>query len=322
MLFIIKYIRGGALLCFLLLGELVLAQDPEFTQFYANPLYLNPAFAGTVRCPRITLNYRNQWPSITNGSFVTYSASYDQHIEPLKGGIGILVMSDKAGKGILNTTSVSGIYSYQLNVTRKFSIKAGAQATYIQKSVDWDKLTFGDMIDERRGFIYNSMEVPYQMKRSNVDFSAGILGYSKKYFVGGAIHHLTQPDEGFLQINGPSNLPMKYTFHAGAVFPLAQKGSSISPNILYQQQQDFKQLNFGLYLNKGPVVGGLWYRVKDAVIVLIGFQQQLIKFAYSYDLTVSKLINSTAGSHELSFAYQFECKPKKRKFRTVSCPSF
>jgi hypothetical protein len=29
------------------------AQDPQFTQFYANPLYLNPAFAGTARCPRV-----------------------------------------------------------------------------------------------------------------------------------------------------------------------------------------------------------------------------------------------------------------------------
>ena len=41
------------------------AQDPEFTQFYANPLYLNPAFAGTGRCPRIIMNYRNQWPAIS-----------------------------------------------------------------------------------------------------------------------------------------------------------------------------------------------------------------------------------------------------------------
>jgi type IX secretion system PorP/SprF family membrane protein len=321
MVFITKYLPIGILLCFIL-GEPAQAQDPEFTQFYANPLYLNPAFAGTVRCPRIALNYRNQWPSVVNGSFVTYSASYDQHIDALKGGIGLLAMSDKEGRGILSTTSVSGIYSYQLNVTRKFSIKAGAEARYLQKSIDWSKLTFGDMIDERRGFIYNSAEQPYHLKRTNVDFSAGLLGYSKKYFFGAAFHHLTQPEEGFLQVNGPARLPMKYTFHAGAVFPLDKKESSISPNILYQQQQDFQQLNLGLYLNKGAMVGGLWYRVNDAVIVLIGFQQQLIKFAYSYDLTVSKLVNSTSGAHELSFAYQFECKPKKRKFRTVSCPSF
>ena len=46
------------------------AQDPEFTQFYANKLYLNPAFAGSHNCPRIVMNYRNQWPAIT-GNFVT-----------------------------------------------------------------------------------------------------------------------------------------------------------------------------------------------------------------------------------------------------------
>ena len=49
------------------------AQDPTFTQFYANPLYLNPAFAGSNGCPRFALNYRNEWPQLT-GNYVTYSA--------------------------------------------------------------------------------------------------------------------------------------------------------------------------------------------------------------------------------------------------------
>ena len=33
------------------------AQDPEFTQFYSNPVYLNPAFAGAARRPRFVMNY-------------------------------------------------------------------------------------------------------------------------------------------------------------------------------------------------------------------------------------------------------------------------
>ena len=296
------------------------AQDPEFTQFYANPLYLNPAFAGTARCPRFVMNYRNQWPALT-GTFVTYSASYDQHIDALSGGLGFLVTNDKAGEGTLITTNFSAIYSYQLNLTREFSIKAGFQATYAQKKVDWDKLTFGDMIDPRRGFVYTSAEQRNQVSRTNVDLSAGLLAYSKRYFFGFAVNHLTQPDEGFL---GSSKLPMKYTGHAGAVIPLDGRSgqASISPNILYQQQQDFRQLNLGLYVTKGPIVGGLWYRNEDSFIALIGFQQGLFKAGYSYDVTVSKLANATAGSHEISFQLVFECKPKKRKFRTVSCPSF
>ena len=112
------------------------AQDPEFTQFYANPLYLNPAFAGTARCPRLVMNYGNQWPALT-GTFVTTSASYDQHVETIQGGLGLIVTNDRAGRGTLNTTTLSGIYSYQQPISRNFSLKAGFQATYFQKALDW-----------------------------------------------------------------------------------------------------------------------------------------------------------------------------------------
>ena len=305
-------------------SESAFAQDPQFTQFYANPLYLNPAFAGTARCPRVNMNYRNQWPGIT-GTFITYSASYDQHVDPLAGGLGLLVTNDQAGKGTLNTTNVSGMYSYQLSVTRSFSLKAGLQATYLQKKVDWAKLTFGDMIDPRRGFIYGTDETPITEGISTVDFSAGILGFSKTYFFGAAVHHLTEPDESLVSGDGvESPLPRKYTGHAGAVIPLGSKKEemNISPNILYQQQQNFKQLNFGVYINRGPIIGGLWYRNQDAVMLLVGLQQEMFKFGYSYDVTVSKLSMQTLGSHEISFSLQFDCRPKKRKFRTISCPSF
>jgi type IX secretion system PorP/SprF family membrane protein len=299
----------------------LMAQDPEFTQFYANPLYLNPAFAGTARCPRICLNYRNEWPGLNN-AYITYSASYDQHVNNLSGGIGILATSDRAGDGTLTTNRISGIYSYQLQVNREFTMKFALEGTYHQKSLDWSKLTFGDMIDRRRGFVWNTNEIQVSNRTQAVDVSAGILGYSKRYFFGFAAHHITQPEEGFITKQNVK-LPVKFTGHAGAMIPL-EKGNEtyISPNILYQRQQDFQQLNLGLYFVKDKIVGGLWYRNQDAFIVLIGFQTKYFKAGYSYDVTVSKLANVSAGSHEISMQLQFECKPKKRKFRTVSCPSF
>ncbi|MEZ7930391.1 MAG: type IX secretion system membrane protein PorP/SprF, partial [Flavobacteriales bacterium] len=82
----------------IILSTSALAQDPEFSQFYSNPLYLNPAFAGSNNCPRVALNYRNQWPAIS-GSFVTQSVSYDQRLGYNKGaGIGLLVTNDVAAK--------------------------------------------------------------------------------------------------------------------------------------------------------------------------------------------------------------------------------
>src|SRR5690606_22908868 len=247
------------------------AQDPEFTQFYANQLYLNPAFAGASYCPKVSMNHRNQWPGIS-GSFVTTSASYDQHVDALSGGIGLLVLNDRAGEGTLNTLNVSAMYSYELQVTRKFTIRAGLQGTYAQKRVDWDKLTFGDQIDPRRGFIFTTNEVQRDEPRSFIDFSAGMLGYTDKIFVGFAVHHLTQPNESVIE--GISPLPRKYTFHAGVQIPINSKGepATLSPNVLVQLQENFLQINFGMYYNKGPIYGGLWYRNQDSFIASLGFE--------------------------------------------------
>ena len=321
---------AGVSMCFVLgTSNEVQAQDPEFTQFYANPLYLNPAFAGTARCPRLVMNYRNQWPGLS-GTFVTTSASYDQHVESIQGGLGLLVTNDRAGKGTLNTTRVSGIYSYQQPISRNFSLKAGFEATYFQKALDWSKLTFGDQIDPRRGFIYETQDIPRGGTVNNVDFSAGLLGFSEKWYIGAAVHHLTEPNESL--VVGTSRLPMKYTVHAGAVLPIDKRNrnsnSTISPNVLYRKQGEFQQLNFGLYVSKGPIVGGVWYRgllfgdYRDAFILLVGIQTDVVKFGYSYDVTVSELTPATGGSHEVSLQIQFDCRPKRKKFRTISCPSF
>ncbi|WP_317900182.1 PorP/SprF family type IX secretion system membrane protein [Aurantibacillus circumpalustris] len=295
------------------------AQDPQFTQFYANPLYLNPAFAGTARCPRISMNYRNQWPNLS-GRYVTYSFSGDLHVDALAGGLGILVTTDDQAHGTLKTTNASLVYSYQAVINREFSLKFGLQATYMQKSLDVQNLHFGDMIDARRGFVWNTREALPSQNKSNADFSVGVLGYSKNYFFGFAAHHLNQPDEGLL---GSSKLPAKFTVHAGAIITLEKGNESyLSPNILFQSQQKFNQLNLGLYYVKGPFVAGLWYRNADAVIALIGIKNDNFQAGYSYDVTVSKLAGNTAGAHEISIQIKFECKTKRKKYRTISCPSF
>lgn len=312
------------LLCVISFAGEAFSQDPEFTQFYAAPLYLNPAFAGTARCPRIALNYRNQWPALS-GTFVTQHFSYDQHIESIYGGLGLMVTNDEAGEATLKTTTINLMYSYNLPVSRTFSVRFGAQAGYFQRSLDWNKLTFGDMIDPRRGFVYQTNDVPRGGTVGNVDFGAGIIGYSDQIFFGFAAHHLTQPDESV--IKGKSPIPMKFTGHAGAVIPISKSKYStndakISPNILFRAQGTFTQLNLGLYMSKSGLVGGVWYRNKDAFIVLIGINTKHFKLGYSYDLTLSKLGTSSGGSHELSCGINFNCKPKKRTFRTISCPSF
>lgn len=297
------------------------AQDPIFSQFYGNPLYLNPALAGAERCPRAILNYRNQWPGIDGTVYATYSASYDQHIDALAGGIGIMALHDVAGPGSLTTDNVSLIYNYHLQVTRDFVLKIALQGTWFQKSVDWGKLTFGDMIDRRHGFVYNTLESQREPNKQGWDFSTGVFGYSKNFYGGFAAKHLTQPDEGLLTI---SKLPLKVTGHFGAMIPVGDKKSemSVSPNVLFQKQQDFQELNIGLYFKKSAIVSGLWYRNRDAVVLLLGIQVDNFRIGYSYDVTISKLTNATYGAHEISLAAMFPCKQKIKKYSPVNCPSF
>lgn len=296
------------------------SQDPMFSQFYANRLYLNPGFAGTANCPRLTLNYRNQWPGIDN-SYVTYNASYDQHVDVLSGGLGVLLLYDQVGEGVLNTTSASFMYSYQLNVNRRFSIRAGFQASFIQKAIDVSSLRFGDMIDARKGFVYETQELLNAESSLYPDFSFGLLGFSEKIYFGLAVHHLTEPDEGFIE---KAPLPRRITGHFGAKLPtgIRHEDLSWSPNIIYQQQGEAREINLGVYFTKGPFVAGLWYRYNDAFMALVGIEHESLKIGYSYDMTTSLLSDKSAGSHEISLSYVFPCRPKQVKFKTIMCPSF
>jgi len=172
-----------------------------------------------------------------------------------------------------------------------------------------------------------------------VDFSAGAMVYNKRVFTGVAVHHLMEPRIGLIT---DSRLKRRYTIHAGMHVPLDRGESSnlsISPNVLLTRQGVFTQINVGLYITRGVVTGGLWYRNNDAMIVLVGIDDKRYKLGYSYDVTVSGLSGASGGSHELSLTLLLPCKvrktkykgekckaqpgsDKKRKYSPIACPSF
>jgi type IX secretion system PorP/SprF family membrane protein len=314
----------------------VQAQDPQFSQFYANPLFLNPALTGSIDCGRVILNYRNQWPSISN-AYVSYNASYDQYLPGIRSGIGIFAMSDRQGDGALVRNSVSAFYSYKLKVSEPIMISFGVEGRYIQYNIDKSKLVWGDQIDQTTGEVYKQTdEVIPNNGVSGVDFSAGAaMTYLDQWFVGVAVHHLTQPEMSFYD-DPNSKIPMKFTIHGGVTINASEgtlgnnngEDYIIEPQILYMQQDKFKQLDFGLYVTKRPLVLGAWFRHNfsnpDAVVALVGVKFNNIRFGYSYDVTVSKVGGSSGGAHEISFAWDF-CiykQENRRRIRAIKSPSF
>jgi len=315
------------------------SQDPQFSQFYAAPLYLNPAFAGTASQSRIILNYRDQWPSIT-GSYVTYSGSFDHNLDIYNSGVGILFTTDKSGSGSLVSTDINLLYSYKIYLSKEIIFKPGLQFGYTFRDINYNELKFSSSFenDGSTGSYIN--QYAEATKVNYADISTGFLLYSKHFWLGAAAHHLNTPNQSLLKAE--STLPIKTSVHAGANIPIknTNRPSTISPVILYKAQGKFDQLDVGGYFHYDPVMFGVvWYRGlpfkhykkgypnHDAVVLLLGFKYEHFIMGYSYDITISKLAPSTGGSHELSLSYEFDprrdkTRRPKRKDHIIPCPAF
>jgi type IX secretion system PorP/SprF family membrane protein len=317
-----KKIINSLIFFFLLLLNAASAQDVSFSQFYANPLYLNPAFAGSVGVPRVALQYRNQWHKF-DGAFKNYSVAIDIPVEKLQGGIGLNILNDSQAGNILNSLQVNAAYSVYVRLSEKFRMHGGLQVGFNQNSLKVDKLVFPDNLDINFGNHGISQEIITDPNFSFVDFSTGLLVYSKRVFFGLAVHHLTEPHQSYY--SGQENtgkLFRKYTAHIGARLPVYLNGHlrkkfDVSPQFIIQQQGTFQQLNYGMFITKYGVTGGAWFRQSlglryDALIFLVGFVKKNMQFTYSYDWTVSGLWGDSGGTSEISLAFLLKEQKKKR----------
>ena len=302
----------------------VRAQDPEFSQFYANPLYLNPAMAGVEGAAKVFLGYRNQWPGAVS-PYTTYSASYEQYLEPLHGGIGIHVMNDRQGGGVFNTISLDAIYSYHLKVSQELTVTGGLQASMGHRNMSPDGLV---LPDEVAG---NPVTTLTGYSKIYPDFSVGFAAFYRNLFGGVAVHHLHQPYTGTSD-NPNTQLSRKYTAHVGAMIPIYEKrlGKEVlqlSPNLVFIQQDTYQQLNYGLELVYRNLIGGVWFRQDlkfsyGTAIFSVGYGNDQFRIRYSYDakLSAPDVHIPSLGSHEISMVIIFENINRSTKHRAIKCP--
>ncbi|MDN4165263.1 type IX secretion system membrane protein PorP/SprF [Cytophagales bacterium LB-30] len=320
------------------------AQDPQFSQYYASPLYLNPAFAGSTEMHRVALNNRLQWPNLPQ-TYTTYALSYDYNMAHLNSGFGLLLTTDKAGSSSLRNTNAGFLYAYKIHLNNKWVITPGLNFSYTHRDIDYSKLLFPDQISSDGSGVLpvspggsgaNRIE-----KVQYFDFGTGLLVYNRAAWFGGSLHHIPQPNTSFL--GGNDRLPMKLTVHGGVKIPLyygpqkLSRMSSISPSFIYKTQGEFDQLDVGMNFTYDPIMAGLWYRglpirqtvddqfSRDAVTFIMGLNFKDLQMGYSYDITVSRLGANSGGAHEISLIYEFTYENLhrvKRKEKFMPCPSF
>lgn len=313
-------------------------QDQQYTQFYANPVYLNPAFTGHTAQSRTVLNYRNQWPSIP-GAFVSYNFSYEHFLADLNSGFGIIGNTDRAGSGALSTTNVALTYAYEIKLQRHLYLRPGIQFGYGLKSVNYSKLTFGDQLITLGN---SSLEYFPDKNISYMDIATGMSLYGRNLWLGASAHHINRPNDALLG-EEESFLPIKYSLHGGYRVPITKRVGAKNARAIvyafnYKMQKKFDQFDVGFYYEFMPMIFGIWYRgipiVKpnpydvanqDAVAILLGYEFNEFRFGYSYDITISPLLANTGGSHEISLIYEFS-NPINKKYakrkRVIPCAKF
>jgi type IX secretion system PorP/SprF family membrane protein len=328
-------------LVFLTIGLSAFAQDPQFSQYYQAPLYLNPGFTGITEQQRFVLNHRIQWPSLPQ-AFATSAASYDIFVDELKSGFGFLITKDRMGSGGWNTTTAGFLYSYKIKLSDKIVFSPGLYFGYGTNGLDRNKLKLGD------GLEYDGVSLDPEVnklgRQNYFDFGSGFVLYNKNAWFGASFQHMNQPNLSIL--NDVSRLPMKISIHGGARLNLSGSGprtmsrvSYLTPSFIYRMQgKSFSQLDVGINYHVDPVSVGVWYRGKpfettvintiaqDALILQLGMFFEHFTVGYSYDFTISKMQTASGGAHEISLIIEFAAKPirrsVKKKNRLIPCPSF
>ena len=141
--------------------------DPQFSQFYAAPLFVNPGFTGATTDHRLIFNARVQWPNLPQ-AYQTVAFSYDFWRPELKSGFGLQLMTDKAGSAGLRYTTARFNYSYKI-VAKRWVLSPGIYFGYSSRTFDPNKLLFGDQLDYGGGTTPPSLD-PNAAKLRNASF--------------------------------------------------------------------------------------------------------------------------------------------------------
>ncbi|MFN4975222.1 MAG: PorP/SprF family type IX secretion system membrane protein [Bacteroidota bacterium] len=335
--------RGRRLLFILIMYGCVnqlSAQDPHFSQFFASPLTLNPAFTGFFTGDlRVAANARNQWPSFNNAySTITFSVDGPVMAKKIpqrdRMSVGFMGMSDQSGGGILkeNYMGLSMAYRKGFDYNGDFSLTAGFQVMYGSFAFNRGQATLEDQLDVG-GFVLPTTDLATlgSENRQLADVQAGLL-YAGLFpndiyfYAGASVYHLMEPSVGF----GNNSYPLhrRYNFHSGGYLPLGPN-ATLHFSTQYQQQFQYKEWIYGgaaSYFiasddNNYEVYAGCWIRNGESYVPYLGLEWNGWRAGFTYDLAYgkSKINTPYSRSTEFSLIYQYKKNPSRRGIR---CPSF
>src|ERR1700744_1856707 len=201
-----KFTLITLLLLIVITGRSTAQVDPHFSQYYANPLWLNPALTGVINGDsRLNANYKNQWADINN-AYQTAAVSADFRTTD-RLALGFSILDQESGGNTFNYLSAYGSLGYNITVSNDGNqrISFGLQAGIINRSFDLGKLQFGSQYNPVSGFdpSVTSFENFSSTNTTVFDGNAGIFYYNGNplstvnVFGGVSVFHLSRPKDAF-----------------------------------------------------------------------------------------------------------------------------
>ncbi|SFB27066.1 type IX secretion system membrane protein, PorP/SprF family [Flavobacterium swingsii] len=269
--------------------------DPKLSIFNFNPLFYNPAYAGSSDGLNIVGMYATQWVGFEGAPKTQFLTIHTKN-ENRPIGYGIDFSNDQAG--VTREYNIEGNFAYYLNLNQKYNLAFGLKAGLNSNSVDLDLLKRLNPEEE----IFGSEK----LRNDTPTVGVGFNFYSNRLFVG-----LSAPNVLGVKYYNPnySYITAKkrnyYYLTAGYKINLDYE-FTLTPSILVRETQGapisaLTSLNFnwrekyltGLNFDYNSSIGAYF-----AANVLENF-----KVGYSYDLSIKKFSNYNGGNHTLFLTY-------------------
>ncbi len=298
-------------------------QDPQFSTYMYNPLYYNPAAAGSEGLTRIQLTQRTQYlgyqPTIASdgGAQNTQLLSINLPLDKIKSGVGIYVLNDRLGQ--ITNQSVQLSYAYRATL-KDGTLSVGVQAGLFNKGFDYGQLRYDDVDDPLipRG----------KQNQARPDFGAGVYYTTTDYWLGASLTHINKAV--YTLGTDRSTNPLSRVAYLTAGYRLGVGYDiDVQPSILvqYDTQAGFKPSNISANLlatYANNYWAGVGYRFGDAIVATLGAnlgRRNALRVGGAMDLVTSGRDGKSLTSYEIVVGYALPA-PSARKRPIIRTPRF
>jgi len=273
-------------------------QDPQFTQYSDNMLFVNPAYAGSRGVLNLTAMHREQWVGF-EGRPVSSTFSAHSPLTYQSVGLGVTIVNDQTGP--IKQTMMYGDFSYTLkfkNQERKLSF--GIKGGFNMISIGTSTLQTTEVNDPKL----------LQNVRNNINpnIGFGVYYHSPRFFIGASSPKLIERGyDGISKVN----LEKRHYFGIiGGVFPINNHWKIRPTTQIKLTEKSPISIDASVAaIYKERIWFGGMYRLNAAFGVFAQYQvSPQFKLGIASDFGTQAIRNYNYGTFEVLISYDFVFK--------------